>query len=153
MDQSITVNQAKQLLALHRDEGMDCPCCDQFVKVYKRRIHSTMAKHLIQFYQHIRGTLYWSAHVRDFIDGHPGDFAKLAHWGLILSRGHTGAEDKKHSGEWYMSSEGKKFAEGHLVVPEFAYIYAGTKLRLEGRAVDIRDCLGKKYSYREVMSA
>ena len=42
-----TVKEAKTFLRKNFDQGIDCPCCGQFVKKYKRKLNSSMAYALI----------------------------------------------------------------------------------------------------------
>lgn len=148
---NVTLGEAREIIRKGEQEGMDCPCCGQFIKVYRRRIHSTMAKQLIQFLRYCEKNFKLEAHVRDFIDGHPGDFAKLAYWGLIVQKAKADGEDQKSSGRWSLTTRGVRFARYQTVEPTYARVRDGEVLGLEGPAIDIAQCLGKKYSYSEVM--
>lgn len=48
-----TLEQAKQLLrdAVKIGEAIECPCCKQMVKIYKRKLNSGMAKALLLIYK------------------------------------------------------------------------------------------------------
>ena len=37
-DNSMTLTEAKQWLKERLDEGTRCPCCNQYAKIYKRKI-------------------------------------------------------------------------------------------------------------------
>lgn len=147
-----TLKQARDYVSENSREGVKCPCCGQFAKVYRRRIYDTMARNLLRLYKHVQGRVHREAHVRDFIPGHPGDFAKLAHWGLIC-QSPVFDGDKKRSGFWSLTNRGQAFAERQAVINKYALIYNGERLKLEGTYVDIVDCLGKKFSYEEVMAS
>jgi hypothetical protein len=77
---------ARRRVRQGRDEGMDCPCCDQWVQRYQRRIYATVAREMIRCHLamptgpggwvHISTILGPSGH------GGGGDFAKLVYWGL-----------------------------------------------------------------------
>ena len=63
--------------------GTRCPCCGQYVKLYKRSITATMAWTLLRMY---RSSLLDWVHVPTLLRARgrlSGDHAKLAYWGLI----------------------------------------------------------------------
>lgn len=130
------------------DDGVKCPCCMQFAKVYRRKIHAAMAHDLIRFYRagaagewrHVRGTL-----------GHDGgDFAKLIYWELIVEDDRE-REDGGRAGWWQITPKGVAYVTDCLRVPKYARIYDGRCLELIGAPVGIRDALGMKFSYRQLM--
>jgi len=136
----------------HKDGG-ECPCCGQFVKVYRRTITSTMARQLLTAY-HRHGAGAWF-HTRDVVladASGAGDFAKLEHWKLIERQAHVQGEDgKRSSGMWRITSLGREFALGRTMVPMYTLIYNDKALGKEGSQIDIQDALGKKFDYREIM--
>jgi hypothetical protein len=138
-----------QLYSLVADgEAVRCPCCDQTAKLYKRKIHSTMARTLILMYK-THGTSYGHMPSLD-INTHEG--AQLSWWGLIEEDDKTRA-DGGRAGWWKVSDLGKKFILKQRQVKEYALIYNGTCLDLEGGDVWISDCLAKGFDYRELMRA
>ncbi len=50
-DKLYTMEEAKQLLKDNWEKGIDCPCCTQFVKLYKRPLYSAQAYSLIRLYK------------------------------------------------------------------------------------------------------
>lgn len=136
----------------HKD-GAECPCCGQFVKVYRRTITSTMARQLLAAY-HKHGAHTWF-HTRDVVlpnASGAGDFAKLEHWNLIERQGHVQGDDgKRTSGMWRITSVGKKFILNQTTVPMHTLIYNDKVLGQEGTHIDIHHALGKKFDYREIM--
>lgn len=140
-----TMDKAKQ-------KGTECPCCGQFVKVYRRTINSTMARQLITAHgMHAEG---WF-HTRDVVladSAGAGDFSKLECWGLIYRQPHVqGEEGKRTSGMWKITDKGRDFIAGRVTVPQYAYIYNGNLLELGGVDIHIEHALGKKFDYREIM--
>lgn len=134
-----------------RMDGCSCPVCDQFVKVYKRTVTSTMARQLIHAWR-CHGQAWF--HTRDVVmqASGAGDFSKLEHWGLIVAQPHkTGEEGKKSSGMWRVTDKGVAFIEGKATVQQYAAIYNNTFLEFLGNEVTVRDALGTAFDYRVLM--
>lgn len=142
----------KETMAQARDKGTSCPCCGQFVKVYKRTVNSTMARQLIKAY---REHGYEWFHTRDVVlakSAGAGDFSKLEYWGLIFRKPHIqGEENKRTSGMWHVTNKGVAFIKGNHCIPQYAYIFNGKLLELDGPDTHIEHSLGKKFDYRELM--
>ena len=84
-----TLSKARAMVKSNREDGITCPCCDQFAKVYKRTITSTMARWLITLVKNFEEERRyfsvsepWSLN----INKGTGDVAKLAMWDLIESQ-------------------------------------------------------------------
>lgn len=145
--------QARQdTMAKAKRKGTDCPCCGQFVKVYRRTITSTMARQLITAAAK-HGTEWF--HTRDVVlidSAGAGDFSKLECWGLIKRQPHIqGEEGKRTSGMWKITPLGSAFIAGEALVKQYAFIFNGQLLELGGADTHIHHALGKKFDYREIM--
>ena len=87
-----TIQQAKDYLRENWEDGAKCPCCNQTVKLYKRKLNSSMALGLIMISLKHNGvnTSNWF-HLENYFKDLPvhstvrGDIPKLRHWGLIES--------------------------------------------------------------------
>lgn len=147
--------QAKQdTMQKARDKGCSCPVCGQFVKVYNRTITSTMAHQLIYAFHTLAEAGQWF-HVRHVVMGGSGvgDFPKLEHWGLIQRQHHQAGDDgKRTSGLWRITEKGIDFIHGRITVPKYALIYNATFLEHAGDPITIKDALGKKFDYNELMA-
>lgn len=148
------ISQARiSVMRAANDKGCVCPVCDQFVKVYRRSITSTMARQLIKGYRAF-GTRNWF-HVRDVLlagETSVGDFAKLEIWGFIEAAPHQAGEGgKRTSGHWRITEFGEAFALRRSKSDEYALVYNARFLGFDGASVDIVECLGKKFDYRELM--
>lgn len=142
---AILTDVAAEVRKAAEDGGADCPACGQFAKVYRRRIHASMAHALIAAYKADRalpGALVDLTRLLPYRQS--ADAAKLRYWGLVND--HDGAG-------WSITDRGKAFVEGRIVVPTYAEVYNGDLLRLSGPLVGIRDALGKAFDYDELMSA
>jgi hypothetical protein len=151
-----TLEFAKQWLRERLDEGAVCPCCTQLAKVYRRPLHAGMAMKLIKFYR-AYGT-GWGSRVELFKGEAEGDFAKLRYWGLVQESDDT-RPDGGRNGWWRVTGLGEKFVLGEHTVFQYVNLYdsrpvhpdEGKGAMFEGRQLNIRSCLGKSFSYNELM--
>lgn len=130
-------------------EAVECPCCTQLAKIYRRKIHATMARHLILMYRADSDDGWF--HMGTVLGGPYGDAAKLSYWNLIEEAPERRV-DGGRAGWWRVTDRGRAFVERELVVPEYARIYDGRLLSYEGDGVRITDALGEKFDYGELMS-
>lgn len=150
-----TLENAKVWLAENVNKGVRCPCCQQFAKLYRRPLYATMARMLILFYK-IPGSDDW-LHINDVIrvtgcsEFRCGDWAKLKHWALIEDRKKEEDDDKKNSGFWRITPTGKAFVERKYRIKSHILLYDGNFCGFEGEDVYIDHCLGKNFSYGELL--
>ena len=145
---SETLAEARQIVAGGVQEGVTCPCCDQYIKRYKRALNSTMARFLIWLVRTSRDTPGgWVDIRRCPVRG--GDYAKLLHWGMVAH-----AEDKdggKRSGMWRPTEQGVEFAHSVTRVPSHVFLLTGQVDGWASTTTDIRGALGKRFDYLELM--
>ena len=157
-----TLAEAREVFFRNAEEdGSDCPCCDRYGKIYKRKLHSAMAAVLVLLYRH-RGLGFVHVHKLNAMRGgrldSRGDFAKLRHWGLIEESATTQKQsaydiDKKRQGLWRITESGEAFVEGRIRVYERILIYNTECLGVAGvETVDIHEALGSHFSYAELMN-
>lgn len=147
-----SLGEAKDWLRGRIDNGERCPCCTQFAKVYKRSIHATMARGLIAMYQaHGQN---WH-HLLRVGANKGGDEAKLGYWGLIEQELERAADGNPHgTGYWRVTDLGVRFLRDEVELPKYARVYDGRLLGLvDEPKVSIKDCLGTKFNYAELMAA
>ena len=156
-----TIEEAKKFLRRNFEKGVDCPCCGQLVKLYRRKLNSGMAVCLLKIlraeseghtdengYVHVSTVL---PQVYGF-NGTNTEYSKLAKgWGLIERRGDAG-EKTRSSGYWRTTESGKLFARGKLRVFSHAYMFDQRCRGQDGDMITIRDALGSKFDYAELMA-
>ena len=150
-----SLQEAIERVLIGRDNGIVCPCCGQYCKVYKRRLNSAMAVGLIWIVKHYQEHKRWiSIHESPLIQGRRvgGDFAKLEHWGLIVASGNDDSS-KRTSGEWAPTDAGIDFAYGKTQLPSHALIYSNTLLGFSDEYITIQQALGAKFDYAELMNS
>lgn len=146
------LNDAIKQVEENLTHGVKCPCCKQFAKEYKRKLTSTMAQGLIWLVAQYVVSHDWihfnNNAPRNLIKG--GDFAKLIHWNLIISKPNT--DVKKHSSGFYMPTvEGMEFARSLCNVPAYIYVYNGKLQGFDKEQTSIVDALGKHFDYQELI--
>lgn len=143
-----TVVEARRWLREHDEEGAICPCCTQLVRVYRRRIHATMASRLIRFYR--RYGLDYGSLPKLTLGGAESDFGKLRYWDLI-EEADLERQDGGRAGWWRVTVAGEWWVQGLSRIPLHALIYDSRLLRLEGRRIGVVEALGKRFNYAELM--
>lgn len=159
---TLTLGESKEWLEGQMEDGAHCPLCTQYVKVYKRKLNSTMALALITFfkmtngssdYRHSMEIIKASADLSLARNGFGGDFGKLVHWGLIEEM--PKEECKKFSGRtsgyWRMTKAGCDFVNGLILVPKYAYIFDSRLLKLSDDFTGVGESLGDSFNYEELM--
>lgn len=134
-------------------EGVRCPECDRYCKVYQRPITSTMARWLISLVRRWEKEPRWYSTSESWslaINRGTGDIGKLAYWGLADSAVNT-HPSKRGSGWWLPTRAGIQFVYGAIRVPKHAIIYNDKCINLVGDPVSIQDCLGKRFDYGLLM--
>lgn len=136
--------------------GATCPCCNRYARKYKTPLNSAMAHVLIQMARH-SDPGEW-IHVENMLvdigDKTKGVHGKMKHWGLIRQQLNTGEPGKNKNGYWQLTRDGLDFVAGRLLVKRWVYLYNDTTYGwcAEDDLVSIRDALGKKFNYEELMN-
>ncbi len=150
-----TLEEAKALLREHFDEGMDCPCCGQFVKKYRYKLFATSARALIDLYHLTNKTGETYHHVSKFAEARLGQarashFAELRFWGLAAPMDKkTATQNSK--GMWRITRYGRMFVEGEMSVRQFVSVFNNGFMGFDGDQVNIHEALGNKFDYKELM--
>lgn len=146
-----TITEAKQYLKDNYKNGIVCPCCNQFTKIYRRPITSAMAYGLILFTKHCQKSVPFNeyTHIENFFKSIPnlpasirGDFPKLRYWGLIEMGEH---------GYYRLTNQGVSFTDNNLNVPSHILLYNNKFYGFEGEDVNIQKCLKNKFDYKKLM--
>lgn len=141
-----TLDQAKTWLRSRLDHGDSCPLCGQHAKMYRRKINAGMATSLISMHR-IAPTGGW-VHVHA-IGARSREEGKLAYWGLVEEQNGVGIHGGR-AGYWRVTDAGRAFLKG-TKVPKYAKVYNGKCYGHEGDLVSIRDALGTKFNYDDLM--
>lgn len=151
MNTDTPLGEARDWLRNRIDEGASCPCCQQYARVYRRKITSRQAHGFI---------LVWRAAGIDWVHiptvhpaftGDGGKLSMLRYWGL-LEEADDKRDDGGRAGWWRITSRGRLYLDDQLRVPKYARTYDGRCLSLVGEPVGIRDALGTRFRYDELMA-
>lgn len=151
-----SLEEAKQWLRDRFDEGASCPCCNQFVKLYRRKLNSFMAYALILIDRYFRqsNANEW-LHVPSYLieqNAPDRECAKLRYWGLIEECTGGRPDGSPHAGFYKITELGKSFVRRDVRVARYIFLYNKHPVkREEWETIDIYEALGEKFSYEELM--
>lgn len=145
----MTLDEAKQVLRKNWEQGIECPCCGQFVKRYRRKLTKSMAIGLLSLYKQV-DTPGKYIHIKQVEAVNGGEFAQLKRWGLVHDESNED-DHKRTSGMWTITDEGREFVKGNSNAPMYCYTYNGKTLEFSERLTSFRDALGDRFNYREMM--
>lgn len=144
---------ARDMVMTNLEKGVECPCCGQLCKLYKRALNAQMARFLIWIVkEHERDPRWINIHESIVIQGRRGggDFAKLAHWDLLEEKPNTD-DSQRTSGYWRPTLRGNDFVYNKVIVPSHVYIFDNHIHGFSETFVTIFDALGKAFNYAELM--
>lgn len=153
-----TLEEAKEFLKQNWEYGTTCPCCNQHVKLYRRKLNSAMAYGLIILTQNRNNvdTSDWF-HLENYLKPIEvastlrGDMPKLRHWGLIEAKKARRDDGDKRNGYYRVTQRGRDFVEGKLSVQQKVKLYNKDFYGYEGDYITIKDALGSHFNYSELM--
>lgn len=147
-----TLKAAKQHLRNNFNKGTDCPCCGQFVKLYKRKLNSGMAYALLNIYRHHRQD---QVNVKDFLrinklpNNH--DWTLLKYWKILEEVEGDIPEEKKSNGIWKITDFGVEFLFGRVKVPSHVHLFNNKYQGHSDKEITIKEAFGNKFNYTELM--
>lgn len=151
-DDTWTLGAAREWLRGEVEGGARCPCCHQHAKVYKRSIHASMARGLIYMYR--AGPANHPLSLREHIPAAlgRGDVAKLRYWGLLVPAD-PATHGSRHEGDYMVTRKGLLWLREADTVPKYVRVYDSERLGEPfGEPWGIRDALGEKFDYDDLMS-
>lgn len=166
MSGSRTLKKLRADVKSGRVEGCTCPVCTLYVKEYERGITKCAVMTLWrvkEWYDLNDPSLktLWM-HVENEINSLPkdkrpsksrgasGDFGKLRFFGLIEKMPNDDPK-KKSSGRWRITQKGVDFLNGDVKVYEYIRMFKGKYIGSSPNMVDVQFCLGKHFSYADLM--
>lgn len=146
----------KRFKKMIAEDGGDCPCCGRWGKIYKYKVNATMARGLMWMYSvsplgewvniQERGPK-WLLRSKSL--------STAKHWGLIerLELDDEENKDTRHSGVWRLTLRGREFVKNKTLIEEHVFIFDDRIVKFSKSMASIVDCLGKKFSYTELMNS
>jgi len=143
---TLSLEEAKDWLRDRVDDGARCPCCQQFAKVYRRKINSGMARALIQCYLIGRGQYVHATELGSH------ETAQLQWWGLLEEQP-AKRPDGGRTGWWRITPLGEDWMRGKARVPKYVAIYDGKLMAPpHGDWWGIREAVGTKFDLDDLMA-
>lgn len=152
-----TLKQAKVYLRENFKEGANCPCCGQFVKLYKYAFHSGMARCLILIYnattphKQTDGFMHVENYFVSIGVKMKGYHGKLKYY-KMLEQLPNNDSSKAKSGIWRITQKGKDFVENKIEVPKRVHLYNDIVVDWSDEQITIKQALGSKFNYAELIS-
>lgn len=147
-----TLGRTKEWLDQHREEGVCCPACGQFAKVYTRKINSGMARALVLMYRAGGEDFVHKPSVLGGVGSAARDESLLRYWGLLEEESAM-RPDGGRAGWWRVTHLGFEWIHGMTKVLSHARVYDGELLGLVGDMVTIEECLGSKFNLSQLLAA
>lgn len=148
----ISLEDAKAWLRKRFEKGATCPCCGQYVKLYKRKLNTGQAAALCIMYRWHSRYGWENAFDSKLLlfkgKRFDADFAKLRFWKIIAR-----CEEERR---YVMTERGREFVEGRIQVPKYIYAYNDglvARDKPDQTLTTIRDALGDKFDYDELLNA
>lgn len=145
-----TIKEAKEMLKENWGYGVKCPCCNQFVKLYKRKINVTQVRGLANLVRLFNrdGSYHHVTEIGVVAAG--GEFARLERFGLINQLKNEDPA-KKTSGMWKPTQSGIDFISNKVAIPKFCQMYNGKIYGFSEAKIQITDVI-ENFNYEELMS-
>lgn len=148
---TMTLSEAVTYVENGKDDGVVCPCCNQFVKRYRRPITSAMAYALILIHNSTRSWI----HVTEFLTEKKitasRDVVLLRHWNLLEKNLEPKSDSNPDSGFYRITEKGVFFVQNKIVVPKYCYLFNNEREGFCDEVTNITDCLGDGFKYSELV--
>jgi hypothetical protein len=134
--------------------GTHCPVCSKFVKVYRRRLNSGMARFLIKLVQRYKvyPRYYTMRELYPSDNKAASDGSYLIHWGLIEKTEQANLAQAP-SGSYRPTDKGLRFFHNNEFVPTHVHLLNNEVVGWSDKHANIKTALGSKFNYEELMKS
>jgi hypothetical protein len=147
-----TLAEARERVLRERWDGVECPCCDGWMKVYHTPFPGVAARVMCDMYR-------VGGQQRDWVhipvcphNNSGGDALKARHWGLIEARDGERDDGSSRTGWWRLTEHGLEFVLGIVSILRYADIQRPSTCQgLSGEPLWIHTAIGQRFDYRELM--
>jgi len=137
-----------------REKAISCPLCAQTIKMYERKFTSSQAAFLLRMAFLVGFDTSIEIHyseVNDKLGFCCNEYGSIGRWGLIEKCLEKRA-DGNSNGFWHLTNEGVLFAKGESRISGTIMIYNDRRYAFGGDLIYIKDALGDRFDYDELMS-
>ena len=139
---------AQDLVLQKREKGVDCPCCGQYVKVYKRKLNVNMVNFLASLVKTYQYTQDWVSYRKCKFRGR--DYSYLTCWGLAFT-GRDVSGKRRTTGLWKPTQKGIDFVQGTIKVPTHVFLLDNEVQGFSSSLTFLSDVDG--FNFHELMKA
>lgn len=158
-----TINEIRDSMRAEWEDGTECPCCSQKVKLYKRRVNRGMAEVLVEL---ARATLRRrvSSDHRPYLNIErelvyenkrlqgARDWQTLRFWGLIEPLDDGSESGRKSTGEWRITPLGLWVVANpdKPLLFEYVEVFNNRRRGVSDEKRSLKDALQRPFSWEEV---
>lgn len=171
MNGTTPLAEVKKHIEDNAKDGVRCPACGRYCKVYQYHLHSSMVECLIGLVRAYKRKLekysklpemppggVW-VHVRSVsvrggnATNRGGHLAKGQHWGLVEPKPNDEDPTKRSSGYWRPTQLAMDFVNDLTELPKYVLLYQNEVQGLAPKTIGIKEALGKRINYEELMAS
>ena len=134
-----TVREAREYVKERIEEGVSCPCCGSWNRVYSRRLNRAKVRELREIFAFAddQGMLYDYVNIpASGVSLRNREYPKLRFWGLLEPRD-PDVGSGEGTGWWRVTPQGVAFVRGTLSLPNKVLEYRSRVLRVAEDAVTV----------------
>jgi hypothetical protein len=149
-DTELTLRE-QYISALKAGAQLRCPTCERYAQVYRRRLYYRPIKVMYGLLAATRrDPLQEWHHYTTFSDDNGGEFAKMRHWGFIMT---LEKDDplSPGSGYWQLTRSGELFLRGRTHQPAWKDVLFNKIIETSDQLVNVETAIEKKFDYRELL--
>ena len=146
------LEEAKKFVEQEKPNGVICPCCQQYYKVWRRKPVSTAIASLINLVRKYKVAPRFYHLDEFFIVKKDRTFSQLELWGLIERQVNDDAA-KRTSGCYRPTAKGETFVTDiNYKIPKYIYTDQNKVIRIEEDLfINIIEALGLEFNYTELL--
>ena len=148
-----TLDAAITPLNANLDDGVPCPVCRGYARRYRRKFNASMARSLCWLVRVSGSKRQWVdvPNVAPSWLVRTNQLPTVRWWDLIERRPNDDDPRVKHSGFWRPTQDGINVVLNNYTIPSTVVTYKGDVQGYEGERITIRNALGVRFNYAEIM--
>jgi hypothetical protein len=152
VDYFTTLAESKEWLQKNVRNGVICPCCDRFDKIYNYSLPLSSVKALTRLGKISRMNTDYVAHYTEFNNNKSQTFVKFQYINLVFQPETDEGSTKKTSGNWSITEKGIDFIQGRISIPSHLIIYHNELIGVSETNKYIDD-FWSDFNYKEMMDS